>query len=370
VFSQRNNDARASGSLQLGERLGVLERGAWYSAFDEVTGEEAIAAVVGLDEDERRRLDAVLPRLTDAAGVTVPLGVEHRDDGNTYVFYAPDDDGVSGDAEALTAEGIDEIGQQLRRALAELHRAGFVHGGISRHAIAVTLEPNGDYTARLRGVGIPALPGRTTQDDELELAELLLEFVRQHGSARPSPGGTLGQPGSARPSNTDPSLDGAVVESAERAPADPAREPVGAATPGRRWRILLVASEPHEATRVLQALGRSLLTCSVEVFEDGGAAIAQMLDVGAAGLGLPDLLLLDLDLARGNPFEVIRKLRDDDATRFLPIIALIGSIEIGDIRRACDAGASSYVRKPSVSGDFVRWLDTVGAYWLGLNTAR
>lgn len=70
----------------------------------------------------------------------------------------------------------------------------------------------------------------------------------------------------------------------------------------------------------------------------------------------PDLILMDLSLPRLDGWEASRQLKDDDATRFIPIIALTAHAMQGDRERALEAGCDDYDTKPI---DFKRLLAKV-----------
>lgn len=63
----------------------------------------------------------------------------------------------------------------------------------------------------------------------------------------------------------------------------------------------------------------------------------------------PELILLDLILPRKNGFEVLKSLREDDATRRVPVIVLTNLEDISDIQKVLDAGATTYLVKSNYS---------------------
>ncbi|TYO98121.1 two-component system phosphate regulon response regulator PhoB [Geothermobacter ehrlichii] len=71
---------------------------------------------------------------------------------------------------------------------------------------------------------------------------------------------------------------------------------------------------------------------------------------GEEGLELarqrPDLVLLDLMLPGVDGLEVCRRLRQDDATRELPIVMMSARGEEADVVRGLELGADDYVTKP------------------------
>ena len=72
---------------------------------------------------------------------------------------------------------------------------------------------------------------------------------------------------------------------------------------------------------------------------------------GAAGVTtakteLPDAILLDLIMPYASGFEVLRHLRDDEATRDIPVLVLSTQGGEDDIVRALDQGAEDFLIKP------------------------
>ena len=60
---------------------------------------------------------------------------------------------------------------------------------------------------------------------------------------------------------------------------------------------------------------------------------------------LPDLILLDLVMPRKNGFEVIKALKENDATKNIPIIVLTNLSEMTDIDKVLELGATTYLVK-------------------------
>jgi len=63
----------------------------------------------------------------------------------------------------------------------------------------------------------------------------------------------------------------------------------------------------------------------------------------------PDLILLDLILPRVNGFEVLKKLKGDKETKDIPVIVLTNLEGIGDVEKAIELGATTYLVKAQYS---------------------
>ena len=90
-----------------------------------------------------------------------------------------------------------------------------------------------------------------------------------------------------------------------------------------------------------------------ETLEQEGYKMISALD-GEAGLRLanpldkknkPDLILLDLILPKINGFDVLKKLKEDQETKDIPVIVLTNLEGMKDIEKTIEAGATTYLVK-------------------------
>ena len=89
-------------------------------------------------------------------------------------------------------------------------------------------------------------------------------------------------------------------------------------------------------------------------YADGPTALAGM------AATTPDLVLLDISLPGMDGIEVLVRLRQVDALRCLPVVALTAHAMAGDRERFMAAGFDEYVSKPIVD------LDALSALVAGL----
>ena len=67
----------------------------------------------------------------------------------------------------------------------------------------------------------------------------------------------------------------------------------------------------------------------------------------------PDLVLMDIRLPGTDGLEALRRLRDDERTADIPIVALTAQAMAGDRERFLEAGFNGYVSKPVNIEEFI-----------------
>jgi two-component system, response regulator len=135
--------------------------------------------------------------------------------------------------------------------------------------------------------------------------------------------------------------------------------------------ILLVEDKRDDEALTLRALKKNRIMNDVVVAHDGAEALDYLFGTGAhAGRDLsnmPQVVLLDLNLPRVGGLDVLRRIREDEMTKFLAVVVLTSSKEDEDLIRSYSLGANSYVRKPVDFAQFTEAVKTLGLFWLLLN---
>lgn len=85
-----------------------------------------------------------------------------------------------------------------------------------------------------------------------------------------------------------------------------------------------------------------------------------------AGLQIPDLVIMDLNMPRLNGKQVLLHLRNIQLTRKIPVVVFSSSNRATDIAECYDAGCASYIVKPMDLEPFMGAVNLVVAYWLEL----
>ena len=135
--------------------------------------------------------------------------------------------------------------------------------------------------------------------------------------------------------------------------------------------ILLVEDNADDEVLALRALKKSGIEGDVKVVRDGVEALDFLFCTGAYAdrdpSVLPDLVLLDLNLPKLDGLAVLNRIRSDERTKLLPVVALTTSVEESDRRRAYDLGVNSYIRKQVDYQKFTETVKQLGLYWLETN---
>jgi len=133
--------------------------------------------------------------------------------------------------------------------------------------------------------------------------------------------------------------------------------------------ILLVEDNPDDEALALRAMKKNARKVDMIVARDGVEALDYLLDQNRSGAELPTLVLLDINLPRLNGLEVLKRLRDNIRTQYMPVVMLSSSNEDKDIDQSYEYGCNSYVRKPVDFRTFSDMIAEVEHYWLNLNEA-
>jgi two-component system, response regulator len=121
--------------------------------------------------------------------------------------------------------------------------------------------------------------------------------------------------------------------------------------------ILLVEDNPVSAELALGFLRMEGFTDEVVLARDGVEAIDYLFHSEQSAEEMPRL----------DGFGVLKKMRQDERTKFIPVVMLTASNHPDDVRRAYELGANGYLDKLS---NGMRWDEMVRAaarYWVRMN---
>jgi two-component system, chemotaxis family, chemotaxis protein CheY len=118
-------------------------------------------------------------------------------------------------------------------------------------------------------------------------------------------------------------------------------------------RILVVEDSSLVASIIRTAL-RRYHPCQVTCIANGVDALEVI-----AREGVPDLMLLDVNMPRMNGLELLAELRQLGAVPRIPVIIVSTEGDEEDIQRGLEAGARAYLRKPFRQEQLCALIDDV-----------
>lgn len=131
--------------------------------------------------------------------------------------------------------------------------------------------------------------------------------------------------------------------------------------------ILIADDDPDDRDLTRDALKECRLANDVHFVHDGEELMDYLNRKGAyeqlAGMPLPGLILLDLNMPRKDGREALKEIKVDPVLRRIPIVVLTTSKAEEDILRTYDLGVNSYVTKPVTFDSLVDTIKILGRYW-------
>ncbi len=135
--------------------------------------------------------------------------------------------------------------------------------------------------------------------------------------------------------------------------------------------LLYVDDDDNDILLLQTAFERAGIKHSLQVATDGQMAIDYL--EGKASFAdrdrypMPSLILLDLKLPRKTGLQVLHWIRRQRRLAAIVVIILTSSPDAGDVRRAYELGANSFVVKPSDIQQLSEFARRLKDWWLGSN---
>jgi CheY-like chemotaxis protein len=137
--------------------------------------------------------------------------------------------------------------------------------------------------------------------------------------------------------------------------------------------ILIVEDEPAHAELTRRAIRKAGNANRIFIVSDGEEAFDYLYHRGKyedkTKYPLPGLILLDIKLPGIDGIEVLKKIKEDDLLKRIPVIMLTTSEREEDIARSYNHYANSYLTKPVGFKEFEEKIMQFEFYWMILNRA-
>ncbi|MGZ4999707.1 MAG: response regulator [Methylomonas sp.] len=135
--------------------------------------------------------------------------------------------------------------------------------------------------------------------------------------------------------------------------------------------ILLVEDNPTDAELASLALKERNLANKLVWVKDGAEALDFIFATGTYSNrhieNPPKVVLLDLRLPKVDGLDVLRRIKADERTKYIPVVVLTSSKEDRDVIASYDLGVNSYISKPVDFDEFTKVVSELGFYWLLIN---
>src|SRR5690606_2093500 len=129
----------------------------------------------------------------------------------------------------------------------------------------------------------------------------------------------------------------------------------------KRFKVLMIEDNPGDVLLTTEALEESKYVVDIEVVNNGKDGVDFLFQNGSyKDSTRPDLILLDINLPLKSGHQVLQEIKENPATREIPVIMLTTSSTQDDIMTSYQEQASCYIVKPSEADqylDFIKVFD-------------
>lgn len=136
----------------------------------------------------------------------------------------------------------------------------------------------------------------------------------------------------------------------------------------KNMEILLVEDNPDHAELTLRALKDENFPCRIQWLKNGQEALDYLLFIEKNKMSqLPHFILLDIKLPKLNGLEVLKKVKENDNLKNVPIIMLTTSDRSEEIIGCYQLGVNSFIVKPVKFEEFYEKVRSIKEYWTKIN---
>jgi chemotaxis family two-component system response regulator Rcp1 len=125
-----------------------------------------------------------------------------------------------------------------------------------------------------------------------------------------------------------------------------------------KMRIFLAEDNLGDVFLIEEALKRQSLVCDIDHYATAEEAIHAAEQCGSTGSPVPDLMMLDYNLPRGNGSDILEAAGHNPKLATVPKVIVTSFLQADELAHALELGASCLITKPV---DFEAFMRDVGA---------
>ena len=135
----------------------------------------------------------------------------------------------------------------------------------------------------------------------------------------------------------------------------------------RRIHVLLIEDNEGDVLLIKEAFEETESFTQISTVRDGEEARDFLQKNGEyTDVGMPDLILLDVNLPKLNGHEVLQFIKSTDHLKHIPVIMLSTSSSRKDVTKAYSNYVNSYITKPVDAGSLLETMAGIESFWVNL----
>ena len=113
------------------------------------------------------------------------------------------------------------------------------------------------------------------------------------------------------------------------------------------YRILIIEDNPGDLRLICEALRLYKIDYSLSHYDAADDAVQAIQDYRSAQPNVPDLILIDYNIPRGDAREILAAISENPALSGVPAAVITSSVSPQDRERAIALGAKCFIVKPA-----------------------
>lgn len=132
---------------------------------------------------------------------------------------------------------------------------------------------------------------------------------------------------------------------------------------------LVIAIEDNESDIFLikEALAQLKITTDIEFYQYGVEALTRIHQIITETPSSLRMILLDLNLPDMDGREILKRLKEDEKTSWIPVVIVSTSNSRPDLQFCYSHHANSYIVKPMGFEELKHSLESIFHYWVNIN---